>query len=184
MRLISLLLLHIFRYPLPQTIVLMGSLVFLSASLSACQSLPQSAFHLDEASVTQGETPSALNQNQLERERVSIASILDSPNPSMTPENQPQSRQSLQKSIVVLGIITQVAPFLTGVAYELTDETGKIWVVSANTDPSLLMTLDPSVSLDTRRFWVIGTPRYQSIAAGGQDWGEAYLQEQSRLQAK
>jgi hypothetical protein len=155
-----------------KTIALVGSM----GLLSACQSLPQSAFHLNDASLAQGESLSAQDRANLEQERVSIQSILDSPKQSFSPENSPGT------AFVLQGTITQVAPFLTGVAYQLTDETGKIWVVSDKETQNLLAISDPLANSNPPVFWVIGTPRYESISAGGKDWGETYLQEQSRFQ--
>lgn len=156
-----------------KTIALVGSM----GLLGACQSLPQSALDLKDGSLVQGQTVNAPDQRKLERERVSIQSILDAPQSSLSPENQTGT------PLVLQGRITQVAPFLTGVAYELTDETGKIWVVSEQKDSSLLASSDPLANGNTSVFWVMGTPRYEPIAAGGQDWGETYLQEQSRFQS-
>lgn len=156
-----------------KTIALVGSM----GLLGACQSLPQSALNLKDVSLAQGQTVSAPDQKKLERERVSIQSILEPPQSSLSPENQTGT------PLVLQGRITQVAPFLTGVAYELTDETGKIWVVSEQKDSGFLASSDPLDNGNTSVFWVMGMPRYEPITAGGQDWGETYFQEQSRFQS-
>jgi hypothetical protein len=155
-----------------KTIAVVGSL----GLLNACQSLPQSAFHLNDASLAQGESLTAQDRAKLEQERVSIQSILDSPKQSFSAGDQ------TSQAFVLQGTITQVAPFLTGVAYQLADETGKIWVVSDKENSNLSAISDPLANANTPIFWVIGVPRYESIAAGGQDWGEIYLEEQSRFQ--
>jgi hypothetical protein len=160
-------------FPVIKTIALVGSL----GLFSGCQSLPQSAFHLNDQSLAQGESLTEQERTKLERERVSIQSIVDAPQGAFTLENQTST------AFVLQGTITQVVPFLTGFAYELMDETGKIWIVSDKKNPNLLAVPDPSANLNTSVFWVIGTPRYEAISAGGQDWGETYLQEQSRFQA-
>lgn len=163
------------RYPPVKTIALKTiaviTLLGSGGVVGACQSLPQSAFQLNETSLAQGEPLSVQDRVKLERELVSIERLLN------TAENQTET------PLVLQGTITQVAPFLTGVAYELTDKTGKIWVVSKGTNPEILTTSDLSANSETTVFWIIGTPQYQSIAVGGQDWGEVYLQEQSRFQA-
>ncbi len=100
-------------------------------------------------------------------ERITIASLLE------------QSTTTAQGSEKILqGQITQVAPFLQGQAYKLTDETGEIWVVSRGID---LINLNNNADSKPISVLVKGLVRYQSISAGGKDWGETYLEEQQHF---
>ncbi|MGA1408215.1 MAG: hypothetical protein ACO37W_00570 [Prochlorotrichaceae cyanobacterium] len=157
------LLTRIHRSVVMGTIALVGS----AGLLIACQSLPQSAHQVEGEGGSPEGSLSPQDIAKLSRKKVTIASLLSSTETAPT--------QSTPETIVLFGTITEIAPLLTGVAYELTDETGKIWVVSEQTNP------DFSDKLNNSTFWVTGTPRYQSIPAGGQDWGETYVQEQFRF---
>ncbi|MEY2979717.1 MAG: hypothetical protein ACO3NK_17980 [Prochlorotrichaceae cyanobacterium] len=157
------LLTRIHRSILMGTIALVGS----AGLLIACQSLPQSAHQVQGERGSPEGSLSSQDIDKLARKKVTIASVLSS--------NAREPGSFNRETIVLFGTITQIAPLLTGVAYELTDETGQIWVVSAETN------LDFSDTLDNDSFWVTGTPQYQAIPAGGQDWGETYLQEQFRF---
>jgi hypothetical protein len=82
------------------------------------------------------------------------------------------SSEKPSPAVVLQGKVTQVAPLLTGTAYQLTDNTGAIWVFSPQSaaSPSPLGLV----------LWVTGIPQYQSIVMGQKDWGETYIREQTR----
>jgi len=140
---------------------------FASSSLfSACYSLPQTNLEVNASPDL-----NIIEKNRLMAGRVTIASLLE------------QSTTTAQGSEKILhGQITQVAPFLQGQAYKLTDETGEIWVVSRSVDFNLSHlnnnNLNNSAEPKPVSVLVKGLIRYQSIPAGGKDWGEVYLEEQ------
>lgn len=140
---------------------------FASSSLfSACYSLPQTNLEVNASPDL-----NIIEKNRLMAGRVTIASLLE------------QSTTTAQGSEKILhGQITQVAPFLQGQAYKLTDETGDIWVVSRSVDFNLSHlnnnNLNNSAEPKPVSVLVKGLIRYQSIPAGGKDWGEVYLEEQ------
>ena len=145
---------------------------FASSSLfSACYSLPQT-----NQEVNASPELNIIEKNRLMARRVTIASLLE------------QSTTTNQGSEKILhGQITQVAPFLQGQSYQLTDETGEIWVVSRSVDLNLSHltnndltnnNLNNSAEPKPVSVLVKGLIRYQSIPAGGKDWGEVYLEEQ------
>jgi hypothetical protein len=72
--------------------------------------------------------------------------------------------------IYLQGKVTDHAPFLGKGAYQLTDETGHVWVLTD--DP-----LPPTGTEMTIR----GTVNYQSIPVGNQEVGEFYLVEVEKL---
>lgn len=69
----------------------------------------------------------------------------------------------------VSGEVTRVAPFLDGGAYQLRDDSGTVWVVTATDLPAA-----------GTRVTVEGTVVRARLARGDRDWGEIYLRERSR----
>ena len=78
---------------------------------------------------------------------------------------------SKRRSLVyVQGTVTKLAPFLDAGAYQLEDETGKIWVFTQQPLPN-----------EGDEILIRGKLRYESIFHSGEDWGEYYLVESQKL---
>lgn len=92
---------------------------------------------------------------------------------SVTKIGDIQPKPQTDTKIYLEGKVTTIAPFLTGGAYQLQDATGKIWVVTNQTLPSV----GDEVA-------IAGEVKFQSIPISGQDIGEAYVQEQEQLDHK
>lgn len=81
------------------------------------------------------------------------------------------------RSVNINGTVTQQAPFLKGGAYQIQDETGKIWVMrdrQKNSDRPL-----PNSGAFLK---IKATVRYESIPIGQKEFGEVYLDEQKLLE--
>ncbi|WP_017306300.1 hypothetical protein [Spirulina subsalsa] len=77
--------------------------------------------------------------------------------------------QSPGTSVTVRGNVEQKAPFLTGGAYQLQDESGSIWVFTEQALPE-----------SGRPLSVTGKVIYEPLELDGLDLGEVYLQELER----
>lgn len=81
-------------------------------------------------------------------------------------------KSSDQESTVYLrGRITNQAPLVGGMAYELQDSTGSIWVVTKEPNPSL-----------GDEVLIKGVLRYQAIRLNSQEQGSVYVEQQQQLQ--
>lgn len=80
-------------------------------------------------------------------------------------------RNWLTSTVSLQGTVARQAPLLDAHLYQLQDATGKIWVLSRKPP------LQPGQSIRIQ-----GQVRYQPIEIGGQDLGEAYIEEQQQLQ--
>ena len=146
-----------------------SALILVGGMFTACSSVLQSNLTI-HASPENSSSPSLpvnpIRAAQLNAAKTPIATVLAQgvPNSSVT-----------GAEVVFEGKITQVAPLLNGQVYELTDETGKIWVISP------LVDLPIGEPVGDRSFLVQGVFRYQSIPAGGKEWGEAYVEERERF---
>lgn len=77
-----------------------------------------------------------------------------------------QKEPETGNTVYIQGEVKQQAPFLESGAYQLEDQTGKIWIT---TDKNL-----PTVG---EEIVVKGKVQYQSIPISEEDWGEVYIQE-------
>lgn len=95
----------------------------------------------------------------------------------MTSISQIVKQPRVGSSVNINGTVTQQAPFLKGGAYEIQDETGKIWVMRdrrKNADRPL-----PNSGAFLK---IKATVRYESIPMGQKEFGEVYLDEQKLLE--
>ncbi|MBE7380338.1 MAG: hypothetical protein F6J95_002870 [Leptolyngbya sp. SIO1E4] len=82
---------------------------------------------------------------------------------------QDLSQASVNTTIYVEGAVQQHAPLLDSWLYQITDDTGDIWIMTSETPPAV----GEAVKIQ-------GVVRYEPILIGGNDQGEYYLQETSR----
>lgn len=73
------------------------------------------------------------------------------------------------ETVHVKGTVVQQAPLLTGGLYQLQDDSGTIWVLSAEAAPTAAATVN-----------VVGTLEVEAIAVEGIDISDVYLRETSR----
>jgi hypothetical protein len=92
---------------------------------------------------------------------------------SVTKIGDIQPNPQTATKIYLQGKVTIKAPFLTGGAYQLQDATGKIWVVTNQTLPSV----GDEVA-------IAGEVKFQSIPISGQEIGEVYIQQEEELERK
>lgn len=70
------------------------------------------------------------------------------------------------QKVYVKGEVLRLSPLLNGLAYEIEDETGRIWIQTQRRDVSLGETVH-----------IQGQLRRRDVSVAGQDFGEAYLEE-------
>lgn len=98
--------------------------------------------------------------------------VADLPNPFDRDRPRPLARVTRfakagrAKKVYVEGEVLRLSPLLDGMAYEIQDSTGKIWIQTSRRDVSLGETLH-----------VQGLLRQREASVSGQDFGEAYLEE-------
>jgi uncharacterized protein YdeI (BOF family) len=80
--------------------------------------------------------------------------------------------------VYLQGKVSKQVPILKGQLYELEDSTGKIWVLSS-VEPGKGRRSKPGQQIRIK-----GKVRYQDIDIAGQNLGEAYIEEQQRLEPK
>lgn len=76
----------------------------------------------------------------------------------------------LNKTVSLTGKVVQVAPFVENAAYQIEDDTGKIWVVTIKAPPQ------PGEKIQIK-----GKIQYQSLPFAEQELGELYLVELEQL---
>lgn len=76
-----------------------------------------------------------------------------------------------ERSVYLQGRVGHEVPLLGGQAYQLQDQTGTIWVVTASTE------LSPGDEV-----LIEGIIQYESIPIAGQEWGEVYVREREQLE--
>lgn len=86
---------------------------------------------------------------------------------NVTPISQILQHPKVGTRVNVKGTVTQQAPFLESGAYQIQDETGKIWVIRDSPLPN-----------SGDRLVIKGIVQYESIPVGKQEFGEVYLDEQ------
>lgn len=84
-----------------------------------------------------------------------------------------QNPASAGRTVYLRGQVGDRVPLLTGEVYQLQDETGTIWVVSNDT-----------MLQQGEEVLIRGTVRYENIPLAGQEFGEAYIEEQDKLERR
>jgi hypothetical protein len=87
-------------------------------------------------------------------------------------QTNPQ-RNWFNSTVYLRGQVSDRAPLINAQVYQLEDSTGKIWVLTDKTTPKK----GDSV-------YIRGTVRFEKIPMEGQDFGEAYIEEQEQLDPK
>jgi hypothetical protein len=90
---------------------------------------------------------------------------------NVTPISQILQHPKVGSRVNVKGTVIQKAPFLESGAYQIQDETGKIWVMR-----------DLPLPNSGELIVIKGIVQYESIPIGKQDFGEVYLDEQKQLE--
>lgn len=73
-------------------------------------------------------------------------------------------------TVQLQGNVSDRAPLIDGLLYQLQDGTGRIWVLTTRTAQPIGVPLH-----------IKGQVRYESIPLNGQDFGEPYIEEQELL---
>ena len=74
------------------------------------------------------------------------------------------------KVVYLRGKVIHLAPFVDNAAYQLEDNTGAVWVVTADSPPQL-----------GEKLTVKGKIEYQSLSFEGKELGDFYLVEMEKL---
>lgn len=82
-----------------------------------------------------------------------------------------QQNQAIGTTIHLRGKVGAHAPLLGGQVYELTDETGKIWVLTQETPPN------PGDEVVIK-----GQVRFKSIPLNGKEQGSIYVEQQEQVE--
>lgn len=82
------------------------------------------------------------------------------------------SPKKVGKTVYLAGRVVGVAPFLDNAAYQIADDTGKIWVVTTQTLPQ-----------SNQEIKIKGKVEYQSLPFAEQELGDFYLIELEQLPA-
>ncbi|WP_017653224.1 hypothetical protein [Fortiea contorta] len=85
---------------------------------------------------------------------------------NITPIRDIRPEQNNQDTVYIQGKVERQVPLLQRWAYQINDSTGKIWVVTNQTD---LTAGKPVV--------IKGKVRYKSIPLASKEFGEVYLEE-------
>lgn len=84
-----------------------------------------------------------------------------------------QTKGKIDNQVYLKGTVESIAPFIETGAYELTDDTGSIWIFTTTELPKIGVEIT-----------VKGKIRYQSIVVpklGNQDVGDFYIEEIERI---
>lgn len=79
-------------------------------------------------------------------------------------------RNWLASTVYLKGQVGDRVPLINAQVYQLQDSTGKIWVLTHKATPKI-----------GDRVYIKGQVRYEKIPFEGQDFGEAYIEEQQQL---
>ncbi|MGA9377361.1 MAG: hypothetical protein WBV73_01050 [Phormidium sp.] len=93
-----------------------------------------------------------------------------SPNVSVSKVSEIQQQSKVNSTVYLKGNVVKLIPFLENRAYELKDSTGIITVVTKEQFPK-----------QKQEIVIQGKVLYKSVPAGGQEFGEFYIEEQKRL---
>jgi len=80
------------------------------------------------------------------------------------------SAKKVDKTVYLTGKVVHQAPFLDNAAYQLEDDTGKIWVVTTQNPPRL-----------NQKINIKGKIQYQSLPFAQQELGDFYVVELEQL---
>ncbi len=86
---------------------------------------------------------------------------------NVTPIEQIQAKRGKQATVYIQGKVEKQVPLMKQWAYQISDSTGKIWVITNQSN------LQKGTQVVLR-----GKVRYQSIPIAGQDFGEVYITEE------
>jgi uncharacterized protein YdeI (BOF family) len=81
----------------------------------------------------------------------------------------------VDSTVYLKGRVGDRVPLVNGQVYQLQDDTGTIWVLTDNP----IRQNDP-IRQSGEQISVKGRVHYESIPLGGQEYGEAYIEEQKR----
>ncbi|MFB2833615.1 hypothetical protein [Floridanema evergladense] len=81
-----------------------------------------------------------------------------------------KQQSQINSTVYLKGNVVKLIPFLGKRAYELKDDTGSITVVTKEPFPQ-----------QKQEITIRGKVVYKSVVAGGQEFGEFYIEEQKRL---
>jgi hypothetical protein len=87
-------------------------------------------------------------------------------------QNNPH-RNWFNSTVYLRGQVSDRVPLLDAQVYQLQDATGKIWVLTDQTTPK-----------QGDAVYIKGTVKFESMPLEGQEFGEAYIQEQEQLDPK
>ncbi len=79
-------------------------------------------------------------------------------------------RNWLTSTVYLKGQVSDRVPLINAQVYQLQDSTGKIWVLTNKSTPKI-----------GDRVYIKGQVRYEKIPISGQEFGEAYIEEQQQL---
>lgn len=93
-----------------------------------------------------------------------------SPNAPVTNVSEVKQQSKVNSTVYLQGNVIKLIPFVEKRAYELKDNTGTITVVTKESFPK-----------QKQEIVIQGKVLYKSVPAGGQEFGEFYIEEQKRL---
>lgn len=93
-----------------------------------------------------------------------------SPNAPVTKVSEIKQQSKVNSTVYLQGNVVKLIPFVEKRAYELKDSTGTITVVTKEPFPK-----------QKQEIVIQGKVLYKSVPAGGQEFGEFYIEEQKRL---
>ncbi|MBW4513878.1 MAG: hypothetical protein KME11_01470 [Timaviella obliquedivisa GSE-PSE-MK23-08B] len=79
-------------------------------------------------------------------------------------------RHWLTSTVYLKGQVSERVPLINAQIYQLQDSTGKIWVLTTKAKPK-----------KGDRVYIKGQVRYEKISVDGQEFSEAYIEEQEQL---
>lgn len=82
------------------------------------------------------------------------------------------SQSKVGKTVYLTGKVVHLAPFVDNTAYQIEDNTGKVWVVTSQSPPKLEQTLS-----------IKGKIAYQSLPFAERELGDFYIIELEQLDA-
>ena len=86
---------------------------------------------------------------------------------NVTPIREIKPEQENQATVYIQGLVEKQAPLMKQWAYQISDSTGKIWVVTNQKNLA-----------EGAQVVIKGKVRYRSIPLAGQELGELYLEEE------
>jgi len=86
---------------------------------------------------------------------------------NVTPIEEIQAKPDRRTTVYIQGKVEQQVPLMKQWAYQISDSTGKIWVITNQNN------LQKGTQVVLK-----GKVRYKNIAIAGQDFGEVYITEE------